>query len=970
MHLGRCIISLILLLPVGAAEPVTPDFGPGLAKIAALGLPEMKGAEWIKPPKDAQGGFESSYEFRELSIKFQGGAWKTPGDAPQIIGFASGETLTTGDETDSEATPEAPAAEPGLLEKMLRKHAASQPPKKTKPKIAPSLDEDIKQLVEALAKPETAAEMAQQAEYGRATLPGRLLIFAAQLHAAGKTDAANRVAAAVFAAIPEKTTVIDAAIHHFAEKDHQELTESFFETRDWKTYHLGLKSMLEKYPRGWADAAAVTLLLPGVETRAAGSLPAPPSLPGIELKPEALAAVAALLDPPAADPRDDEALAESEGIDLRRFPADQRQMILAQLRAQGMSADFIGGLWLLPDDENEDGAPSSPTASLTKLGMDGLIALAAVATDDTLTYARNSSSGSSYYSSSQSPEEIALSRYQDLDRPRTRGEIARELLAAVVPAGDEEDRDGIDPEMLRDQAVEFWKNHRSRSPLELARVYLTEGDESQRQMASSHLAGSSDPAARKAFEQAVLASDNPADFASTVEDYLERHKVDAKPFFEAYSKKLTEAYEGMDLNEMRSSSGSYAIREAGGVEKYLKTLSMKVGAVSLKELVADAMKSGEDSDITALRPALQSAGPLDSLIAVGEVAGKATPDQLSQFCMMLLQGSYREYDPDSEDPQPPIPLPEEMLALWRPLLEKSDPLPEKTSFGSWATSYGAKTTGDGVALVLEVCAYPASGSQFNSFGDLHGSLNTVAPFVRSRVEAWIDSKDAPPWPDESKVSDARKEEIAAQLAKLPAKDIPAFAMALPTDERAALATLIDSYDDENPAPAAVLELRTRVIARRAFNPRVPHDDALLDQLGIAEGHTFSAASLTTLAEQMAKESTTFSGAQISFFSAPLDLGSIASAARVTTAEEMNRSRFSVPRWFQQFPDQDALAMLVIDSSAIFWGLKEGTVTQLEAPRPAGEVLKEAFESKSVELPYISVQVMTRADAEKLNQEDE
>jgi hypothetical protein len=976
MHLGRYLTSLILVLPAGAAEPVTPDFGPGLAKIAALGLPEMKGATWIKPPKDAGEGYEGSYELRELGMKFQGGAWKTPGNPPRIIRFATGETLAPGDEAEDE--PAAPAGAPGLLEKMLRKHAESQPPKEAKPKAGPSLDEDVKQLVEILAKPEAAEEMAEQAEYGRADLPGRLLIFAAQIHAAGQPEAANKVAAAVFAAIPDKTAVIDAAIHHFAESDYQILATAFFENRDWKAYHAGLKSMLEKYPRGWADATAVSILLPGVEKRAAGTLPAPPSLEGIGLKPEALAAVAALLDPPPADPGGDEALAEREGIDLSRFPAAQRGMILAQLRARAGSGEFNGGLWLLQDDDGEDGEeneegaePAGPAGSLVALGMDGLIALAAVATDDTLTFVRNSPDGGGYYSSSQSAEEIALSRFEDLDRPRTRGEIARELLAAVVPASEDEDNEDLDPQTLQERAIEFWKANRAKSPLELARVYLTEGDDSQRQLASYHLAASDDPAARGVFEKAVLESESPVDFASTVENYLERHKADAKPFFDAYSKLLTEAFEGIDPRQMGYSSGAYALREAGGVEKYLKTLSMKVGAVSLKELLADAMKTGEVSDIASLRPALQSAGPLDSLIAVGEVAGKATPDQLAQLCLILLQGAYREYDPEDEDQPPPIPLPAEMLDLWRPLLGKTDPLPEAASFGSWATSYGAKTTGDGVALVLEVCAFPASGSQFNGYGDINGSLATVGPFVRTRVEAWINGKDAPPWPDESKVSDARKEEITGQLAKLPAMEIPAFAMALPLDERRALASLVEHFDEETPPPATLLELRTRVVARRAFNPRMTHDDALLDQLGIADGHRFDAASLAALAERMAKESATLSGVQVTFYAAPMGLGSVATATRVTKPEEFAGGRsFVLARWFQQFPDQDALAMLAIENSANFWGLKDGAVTPLEAPRPADEALKEAFESKSIELPYISLQVITRADADKLNQEDE
>lgn len=977
MHIGCYVVSLIILPLCVAAETVIPDFGPGLQKLAALGLPEMKDAEWVKPAGGEGGNMDRSYEFRELGLKFQGGIWKLPGEPPRQLGFGSAHVIEAEPETPAGKTGD-PSAKPGLLEKMLRNHAASKPPEEKKPKALPSLDEDVKHLLESLAKPGAAAQMAQQAEYGRADMPGRILIFAAQLHAAGKTDSANKVAAAVFAAIPEKAVVIDAAIQQFAQRDHQKLTNSFFQDLDWKTYHDGLKLMLEKYPRGWQEGPAVSLLLPAVEKRVAGQLPAPAGLPGIEIKPEAQAALADLLAPPAtSQDATDEDLVRKHGIDLDDFPAEQRAMILAQLRKSGLSGPFGSdddetGLWLLAGLPAEP--PSDPASRLTSMGMDGLIAFAAVSDDETLVPVRNQSYQSSYFGSGTSFEELALRRYQSLDRPRSRGEIARQYLAAVIPST-EEDEDEIDPSTLRESAIEFWKNHGTKTPLQLAQVYLQEGNSSQRSEAATFLASSDDPAAHAVFEKTVLAAEEPADFASDVENYLDLRKAAAKAFFDAFSKNLSASLDGVDPEQMRFSSGSYAIREAGSVEKYLKTLSIKVGAVSLKELVADAMKSGEPSDIEGLQSALTGAGTPDSLAAVGEVAGKATPDQLSQFCLMILQGISRGRDPEveeeeSEEDTPALQLPVSTLDLWRPLIDKSDPLPEQTSFGNWATSYGAKTTGDGIAMVLELCVQPTSGSQFNTYGDIQGSLAAIAPFVRTRVEAWINGKEAPAWPDESKVSETRQEEIAAQLAKLPAKDIPAFAMALPPDERAALASLIDGYDEENPAPASVLELRTRVIARRSFNPRIPHDDALLDQLGISEGYQFSAASLASLAERMAKESATFSGTQVSLFPAPMGLGSIASASRVSTAEGMNSSRFSIARWFQQFPEHDALAMLAIGNSANFWGMKDGKVEVLEAPRPADESLKEAFESKSVELPYLTVQVITRADAEKLNQEDE
>ena len=89
MRPGITLAALMLPWPVGAQQPAASppapavvDFSDGLARLAALGLPDMKGATWVKAPKEATELVQQSSEFRSLPLKLQGGAWKLAGEKP------------------------------------------------------------------------------------------------------------------------------------------------------------------------------------------------------------------------------------------------------------------------------------------------------------------------------------------------------------------------------------------------------------------------------------------------------------------------------------------------------------------------------------------------------------------------------------------------------------------------------------------------------------------------------------------------------------------------------------------------------------------------------------------------------------------------------------------------------------------------------------------------------------------------
>ena len=981
---------LLCALPLAGAEEKAADFSEGLKQLAALGLPDLKDARWVKAPKETTTqNFPDSYQFKELKVHLHGSAWKLPGEPARIIGFGTPVEIASG---SAPPKPEEPAkdetAEPSLFEKMLRKHASENPGKKEEaPPKKPGLEAeaDAQLIIDALAKPAIKTELAQQLGYGRSELPGRCLIFAAQLHAAGRTDSANKLAAALFAIGPDKALIIDAAISHFAGTEYQAATSAFFKTHDWAAYHASVKAILAKYPRGWADAGGVAMLMGPLEKRVQGTPPPPPSLPGITLKPEAVAALDALLKPHDLGGLSDEELARAAGFDLSQIPVEHRARYIAMLRENGVGNSRGGGqqLWLLvPQPPGKD-----PAGIIKSLRMDGMVALAAVVTDETLLPSRSATGGGSRYSSGLSPEEAAQETYHRMMRPGSRGEFAAALLREVVP-GIGDDADDTDLETLRSAAIDFWTQHRGKSPVELAAVYLASGNFMQKFGAAQFLAEHPDPAAHAVFESSVLASEDPASMHGLVEIYVERRRTAAKAFFDAYAKALR-ANIGNSSDDDPFSSRNGSLDDEKGVEKFLKKLSVKVGGVTLKEMVDDALKAppaaaaennGEDEDdeedespIAALATTVDQTPMAECVKILGEAIPKVQPAQAMEILGLLYSTVYsdprsKQYQKDGKWPK--LEFGPDLLAIWKPLLERVDPVPKEGEFSGWARGYGAKNLGDCAALVIELAAFPESGYQYEIYGKV-GMPESLMPFVRKRVEAWTGGTEAPAWPDPEKLGEARTKDIESKLSTLPAKEIVAYVKTLDAMERLFVTKLVGSYGQEKTPPDGLVELRDTVVELRPYDPELPHDAPLLQKLGIAEGWRINPTNVEDLAKRLLADAKNLSGAGISFYEAPMQIGSLATATKSLDPASPTYGDFHWNRlaaWFEHHGNPDAMAIFSTEGGLDFWVMKDGSPVKLDpagAYESSAEKFKQVRETNHIEIPYIQVIVLTREDARKI-----
>lgn len=934
------VITIILgVLPLGGQEgSKAVDYGAGLEQLARLGgLPEMRGAKWITVRN--QGGDDDSYDSVYQSRQaLKGNGWEVAGQAG-VLGF--GEMTTSGAES-------AKGGEKAKGESVAKTDAAA--------------------LSASLRDPKMVERYQNEFERGNAESMGKPLLFAVQLHAAGETEAANDLAAALFALTPDKSQVVDAAISQIASAEFKRASDKFFNDYNWQGYLDELKRLQVKFPRGWADGPAVAMLIAGVEKRAAGAAVKKPELPDIELKPAALDALERLLAAPKSNETSDEEISRQFGVNLADLPASQRdryRAIFRQRLGDGMDSN---GLWLLDEPSKE---PSSPVEELKAMGMDGLIALAAVATDETLVPLAHFDRSGGYMGYSRgSDEDAAQARYMALKRPRGRGEVAMGLLNMAVPG----ERDEPDAEQLRDEAIEFWQKHRKSGLVEVAELYLTEGNSQQRRLATSYLCASDDPTAGAAFEKAVLGGEAPHTYMSEVDTYLSKRGPAAVGFYKEYAKAVREYVVGL-----RSGDDTYEMRQAEGIEKLLGSMGIKVGTVSLAELIEAALKPGDEpaaeeefsgdfypggptggSKIRSLGMAISSLPMADCLKAFAGAASKATPAQLAEIHDLLQERGMRGAREGQADTAAGESLPSEVVELWRPMLADKNPLPKEHT-GIFATF------GDSAAFILELAAFPDTQEQFSQLFEVTDSPAEAISVLRARVDAWTAGKTPPAWPDAATVTAERSKEIESKLGSLPAAELPGFVAGLNMDERMALANIMEEYDeDTNPPPAAVLELRTVVTSVTGHPVWFPADPELLQKVGIAKGFKVSAESFEKLANHLASEAKQFSKTTVLFFPTPSQLGCVAAAGRIDRTNRIAYQQFpneEVAELFAEHKGAEAIILLDLQTEKAVWIVRDGKAQALESNAKAMEILKSTAESNS---RYFTMQVLSLEDAEKIN----
>lgn len=471
----QAVVAGLLLLsrPAFAATNAFPDYGPALALFQSLGLAAVEpGGQYVTLTLDGMSRSPQQPLASVYEMPLSGKAWVWPATngQPARYLFLGG---LGGPCRDPNAAPAGtpPGDDP----------AAAELPRASWRTGDADLAKDAAAVLRLLRGPSTDAsppaegdedsdEEGDNGEYIRRRLTqgdssGAILLAAVHLHQAGLQDEANELVDILFRLAQDRSVVVRQAAAHLADAHYAVAGSRLAASRDWPAYRQDLQALLDRFGLAWDKAPGIELLIAKVDRQIAGQLPA-----GDGLDADAARTLATL------SPQDVQLFNQLQ-LAVVLNPALQLAL-LSTPDTNGAAHFFARGFHMIP-------------------------ALLAVADSDFLLPAplqiMSSSSYFSYhysYSSSSGPGlKSAEKIYEELqNKPPTLGESAISLLGALTPAPPPESP--VSPEDGKSNLVAtaraFYAAHASDSPMELATLFLSAGNQQQASAALDILMRSQD----------------------------------------------------------------------------------------------------------------------------------------------------------------------------------------------------------------------------------------------------------------------------------------------------------------------------------------------------------------------------------------------------------------------------------------------------------------------------------------------
>lgn len=932
------------------------DFSEAFGKLQALGLPDLKGAVWVK--ESGQGGNDGSfngdmgdYYSRQAFSSLNGNVWQLA-DGKQVVSLGS-------------ARARAPAGKVakkkggGLLSALG--NAFSGKSSKLDPK------EDAASLISFLSDSSNTRQLGENGPF-----LGKVMLFAAQLHAAGHTDEANRLASAVLAIPPEPSIAVDGAVSAMAADQQATVLAAFYADQDWGALQRGLAAVAEKFPRGWNGRAAALALAEQAGKRKTGA----PALP-------------APLEP---------------------VPAEISAQILAWVDGKEASEETDDAIsytsWLLPAAPAEGGADNSDGAeseeivpAFLKSGRPALAALIPLLKDATLTPRALDGSGAETVPATRAQHAAALIRQvlpglgsdEDADpeesmRLRMMAQINGEVTREETP----------DPArqmaMLHGQAIAFWNEYRTMSPVELAVLYLKKGTGYQKQQAGQVLARSTEAAAEEAFTAWATAEGSAMRNLQLSKTWIETRKAAAAPFVEKLAAALRkEAAAGGEQPEEEEEEYEYNERrqltpdQAEQVIASLKLMASDAGLVGALRSIA----TGEADAAPALESMQEDLAvkPIGEVLpGILEAAVAATPanrpaflNLATDFAVVTFQNARREGDGANESFSKVLTTP--VKAHLIALLEKPEPIPlEKRS------RYRTESTDVSAAFIEMLLSDAEEFSKVRDYFKITGK--PAGTMMKERSLARLKGTEVPAWPDAEKVKGSRVDEIIGALEGKPAADALKLLEALQPDEQAAVSKWLGGAG-KSKLPAVVKELALTITATGTRNVYASAPPASAEQVpGLAAGMVLNEEALNRVAAELAGKAAELSPAMLTLHpGGPLGLGWVA-RAELPPADETKRAGW-LKQWnrtlgmardeFDADPEVSAVVTFHTnadgESCTTHWLVgKDGKVTSKEregSEGPAAAGLRKLAESTDNDERQSSflINILTRKDLQSLPEEE-
>ncbi len=836
-----------------------PDYSQGFRAFIGMGLPDVSKASYVK--LDYYGaGLQYSANYNLYEIQLSGNAWLVSEDkaANSVLISGVGGRLELLDQKTALKMHEARARSNAVAQAAAAKEGGGKPDvtrvtyqanefadtgnwtptdlSRDLAKAKSYVDKKIK------AKAVGGREMSYDSFLHSDEPAGALFIMAAFAWQNGKVQEANGLAGSLFKLIGDPRKVIVGALNVMADAQLSSAGDVFRKTRDWNAYQAAVAGLVKKYPAGWRKAGAARLLAERLQLRAG------------------------MLEPPAV--KGDGLVAE----DMKLAAA------LASETNQVSMYGGLGDLWVLPQDKAARARmDNSALGRIKARGVRSIPLLIALVSDETLCPLRRNdvglpTSSSSSDSDDRKPEaERARLLYERImDRPVTRGEIARGLLAPICKSEENARHDESEtaPEEVIETAKKTYATLKDLPPSALVRYYLNNGDQNQKQAAVSYMLQHDVETNAPAIEAFLLTP--PSEESGGIEtmmwsgnslaqQYVEKRGEKAADFVEKYAAMRKK----IELPPAMADNAGYAKQMEKQAESELATLRGLVKKRDISELVAELTKAGEEEKGTTAAYTLLGRQPPGKAIpallaAVVKTTNVVVRSRILQTIPMLRYASLERAH--EESPEADEEATEAVMkkladknklnigvnaAEWRVLLSDTRAIPAGRMYSGGVYAW---TIADVAATDIETLYGDSSLTQ--RYDGRYGGMENLPPesmakSMRARAAARLDGKteeQLPKMPSADDVTAERRKAIEADILKAAPEALGGVIDMLTDAEGLYLAEAVG----ENAALAKVLAPLSRSIASVKAAPELPA--AELARLQKLTGTTISTNAIAELRE--------------------------------------------------------------------------------------------------------------------------
>jgi hypothetical protein len=621
---------------------------------------------------------------------------------------------------------------------------------------------------------------------------GHLFLAAAQFRSKGLTNESNRIAGELFRLSPDPKQVILHGVNQLADSQYEEAYARLRRTKDWGSYGENLLSLLQRFPKGWRSGPAVSKLRKLVEERL--QLHEPPPLQGDGLSAE-------------------------------------DQEIARDLASAGPDDLRYSGIWTLPGSGGRKrGATTSVVQRITERGMDAIPLLVNMLPDSYLLEVDRGEVLGSGLNYSSGFGALMDDGFDSMNRPQTRGDVARNMLADVFVA--DEDYEPADLNELTEEILAWFEEHREQSTTDLADLYLRTGGWGEQNWVVGYMSKSEDPALVQALEEYLLETEDFSDKSRFVRQHILWNPEKTKPFFEKYrelfsgsstAESFSDDDELDEISEFSTAESFSDDDELDEISEVIKELERIYSGGSIEEIL-DRVIRGETTlqdEKSLLRQRLSQLSPAGGITKLLEAATNADDVEFRrELIHMIAMGArfdlynslYNEsyYVAEEEEPEPLSV--EDHRDMWQELMQDSRFAPGRRYLPRIKVSILAAAT-------VETLYNPNEAERVESVVSQLGDRGHE--IIEKRARAILAGGEIPPMPNSTHVPGQRQDEILATLESSDVSDLPERLAELSHEE---LLAIVEKHGQRESLNAHLLSVANRIVRIDMDSDTIPVPD--------------------------------------------------------------------------------------------------------------------------------------------------